>query len=141
MFWQELLAGLILAIIIGALTYQSFNVKGAGNLSGRRILYALGYIPFFLWQVVKANFDVAYRVVHPDMPIKPGIVEIRTEMKSDIGKLGLANSITLTPGTLTLDVDGDRMFIHWIEVETEDVEGASRIIGRKFERYLKGILE
>ncbi len=47
----------------------------------------MGYIHFFLWEVVKANFDVAYRVVHPDMPIKPSIVEIRTEMMSDIGKL------------------------------------------------------
>ena len=140
-FWQEVLTGLIFSIIVAALTYSTFNEKGMWNLSPRRIVYAMGYIPFFLWEVVKANFDVAYRVVHPDMPIKPGIVEIRTEMKSDIGKLGLANSITLTPGTLTMDVDGDRMFIHWIEVETEDVEGASMTIGRKFERYLKGIFE
>ncbi len=140
-FWQELLAGLVFSIIIAAISYSMFNEKGLGNLSPRRVLYAMAYIPFFLWEVIKANFDVAYRVVHPDMPIRPGIVEIRTEMKSDIGKLGLANSITLTPGTLTMDVDGDRMFIHWINVETEDVEEASMIIGRKFERYLKGIFE
>ncbi len=141
LFWQEVLAGLIFSLIVAAVAYSSFNEKGMGNLSPRRVFYAMGYIPFFLWEVIKANFDVAYRVIHPAMPIRPGIVEIRTNMKSDIGKLGLANSITLTPGTLTLDVDGDRMFIHWIHVETDDIEGASMSIGRKFERYLKGIFE
>jgi multicomponent Na+:H+ antiporter subunit E len=140
-FWQELLTGLVFSLIIAAVAYGSFNEKGMGNLSPRRIVYAMGYAPFFLWEVIKANFDVAYRVLHPDMPINPGIVEIRTTMKSDIGKLGLANSITLTPGTITMDVDGDRMFIHWINVETDDVEGASMAIGRKFERWLKGIFE
>ena len=140
-FWQELLAGLAFSIIVAALTYPLFNEKGMGNLSPRRVVYALGYAPFFLWEVIKANFDVAYRVLHPSMPIRPGIVEIRTDMKTDIGKLGLANSITLTPGTLTMDVDGDRMFIHWINVETEDVEEASNEISRKFERYLRGIFE
>ena len=140
-FWQELLAGLIFSAIVAALTYSLFNEKGMGNLSPRRIAYALGYAPFFLWEVVKANFDVAYRVLHPSMPIRPGIVEIHTDMRTDIGKLGLANSITLTPGTLTMDVDGDRMFIHWINVETEDVKEASDEIAKKFEKYLRRIFE
>ena len=140
-FWQELLAGLVFSIIIASLSYSMFDEKGMKNLSPRRIIYALGYAPFFLWEVVKANFDVAYRVIHPDMPIRPGIVEIKTDMKTDIGKLGLANSITLTPGTLTMDIDGDRMFIHWINVKTDNIEDASKAIGRKFERYLKGIFE
>ena len=140
-FWQELLAGIIFSAIVASLTYSSFNEKGIGNLAPRRIAYALAYIPFFLWEVVKANFDVAYRVLHPAMPIRPGIVEIHTDMRTDIGKLGLANSITLTPGTLTMDVDGDRMFIHWINVETDDITEATEEISKKFERYLRGIFE
>jgi multicomponent Na+:H+ antiporter subunit E len=53
----------------------------------------------------------------------------------------LANSITLTPGTLTLDVSEEHLFIHWINVESTDTEEASRIIGGRFEKYLKGVTE
>jgi len=141
LFWQELLAGAVFSLIIAALVYRSFTVKGLQNLSPRRLGYLVVYIPFFLWEIIKANLDVAYRVLHPKMLINPGIVEIKTDMKSDIAKLGLANSITLTPGTLTMDVDGDRMFIHWIDVKTDDIDNATEEIAAKFEKYLKVILE
>jgi multicomponent Na+:H+ antiporter subunit E len=73
------------------------------------------------------------------MPIKPGIVVIETQLKSDIAKLILANSITLTPGTFTLDVIGDKLLIHWINVKTEDIDEATNLIGRRFEKYLNVI--
>ena len=75
------------------------------------------------------------------MPIRPGIVEIKTSLKSDLAKVALANSITLTPGTFTLDILGDRLLIHWINVKTENIDEASRIIAGRFERYIKLILE
>jgi len=90
-------------------------------------------------EIIRANLDVAYRVVHPKMPIKPGIVVIRTELKQDLAKLLLANSITLTPGTFTLDILGDRLLIHWINVKSEDTEQATRMIGERFEKYLRVI--
>ena len=76
-------------------------------------------------------------VLHPAMPIRPGVVVIKTRLTSDIAKMILANSITLTPGTFTLDVVGDRLLIHWINVRTDDMDEASRLIGEKFERYLR----
>jgi len=75
------------------------------------------------------------------MPIKPGIVAIKTGLKSDIAKLFLANSITLTPGTFTLDILGDKLLIHWINVKGKDIDEATGIIGKKFEKYLKEIFE
>ena len=75
------------------------------------------------------------------MPIKPGIVVIKTGLKSDIAKLFLANSITLTPGTFTLDILGNNLLIHWIYVRTESIEGATKIIGERFEKYLRVIFE
>ncbi len=75
------------------------------------------------------------------MPIKPGIVAVRTKLKGNMGKLILANSITLTPGTFTLDIIDDIYLIHWIYVESEDMEEASRIIAHKFERYIKEFAE
>ncbi len=89
--------------------------------------------------MIKANFDVAYRVIHPRMPIKPGIVMINTDLTSDTGKMALANSITLTPGTLTMDVRGNRLLIHWINVKDAETEGATKLIGAKFERFLRVI--
>jgi multicomponent Na+:H+ antiporter subunit E len=66
-------------------------------------------------------------------------VVIKTRLKSDIAKMILANSITLTPGTFTLDVIGDELLIHWINVKTEDIDGATNMIGQRFEKYLEVI--
>jgi len=62
-------------------------------------------------------------------------------MKSSLGKLLLANSITLTPGTLTLDVKEDRMFIHWIDVQGKDIDAATKAIVGTFEGTLKEVVE
>ena len=138
---QEVVAGAVLALFVAALGCKGFTRRGLGIFSPRRLAHMLMYLPVFFWEMIKANFDVAYRVVHPRMPIRPGIVVIKTELTSDIGKLFLANSITLTPGTLTLDVQGEYLFIHWINVKDEDVERASQLIGGRFEKHLKAICE
>ncbi|CAB49618.1 Na+/H+ antiporter subunit E [Pyrococcus abyssi] len=138
---QELTIGAIFSAIVSALTYDIFTTRGLSNLHPRRIAYAIIYVPYFLWAMIKANLDVAYRVLHPKRPINPGIVECRTVLKNEVGKLALANSITLTPGTITLDVDGDKYFIHWIDVKDSSVEGASENITRPFEKFLKVIFE
>ncbi|USS41167.1 Na+/H+ antiporter subunit E [Thermococcus aggregans] len=138
---QEVAIGAIFALIVGALTYEVFTERGLGNLSPKRVLYFIAYIPYFLWAMIKANLDVAYRVLHPKRPINPGIVECKTVLTNNVGKLALANSITLTPGTITLDVKGNRYFIHWIDVKDESVEGASEKITKPFEKFLKVIFE
>jgi len=80
---------------------------------------------------------VALRVLTPSLPINPGIVEVKTKLTTDIGKMLLANAITLTPGTLTVDILDDRMFIHWIDVTSTDINEATRAIVSKFEKYLE----
>ncbi|WP_297463539.1 Na+/H+ antiporter subunit E [Thermococcus sp.] len=144
---QEVGFGLLLSLIVAAFTYEIFTTGGLSNLHPRRIAYMLAYLPYFLWAMIMANIDVAYRVLHPARPIRPGIVHCKTVLKSDVGKLSLANSITLTPGTITLDVDDDNYFIHWIWVpdealtgdEEEHVKVASENITRPFEKFLKVI--
>jgi multicomponent Na+:H+ antiporter subunit E len=81
--------------------------------------------------------DVAKRVVSPNLPINPGIVKVKTKLTSRLGRMILANSITLTPGTLTVETDEDNFYIHWIDVTSEDIEEATRKIVRKFEKYLE----
>ena len=75
------------------------------------------------------------------MPIKPGIVKVKTGLKSELAKTMLANSITMTPGTLSVDIDGQYLYIHWIYVRATEVEEASqRIVGR-FEPLLARIFD
>jgi len=138
---QEVAAGVILSLVLAFWGYRYLAASGLSIFSPKRVLYMLLYIPTFFYQCVKANLDVAYRAVHPKMPISPGIVAIRTTLKSDVGKLMLANSITLTPGTLTVDISGEYLFIHWINVKSTDVDEASSLIGGRFEKYLKVIAE
>jgi len=101
------------------------------------------YLPTFLWEVIKANIDVAYRVVHPKLPIKPGIVKVKTKLKSDTALTFLANSITLTPGTLSVDIDRDNgvLYVHWIDVKAKDVNSATKIVVERFENILKKIFD
>ena len=145
---QELITGAVISLIVAALTHDVFTRAGLRNLEPKRVAYAIAYIPYFLWAMIMANLDVAYRVLHPSRPIRPGIVKCKTVLNSDTGKLSLANSITLTPGTITLDVDGDEYFIHWIWVpdevlnakeDSKHVEKASEAITRPFEKFLRVI--
>lgn len=98
------------------------------------------YLFVFVWECLKANIDVAYRVIHPDLPIRPGTIKVKVSLTSDIGLTFLANSITLTPGTTTVDVDKERgfLYIHMLYVK-EDRSGP-KIVG-KFENILKRILK
>ncbi|TDO84620.1 multicomponent Na+:H+ antiporter subunit E [Halanaerobium saccharolyticum] len=136
---SEMMAGLIISLILSYFTYQSFSREKGNNNILSRFLAFFKYLPVFLWEMIKANFDVARRVIDPSLPINPGIIEIKTKLKSDQAKLFLANSITLTPGTLTVDIIDDSLYIHWIDVKTEDPGEQKKIISEKFERLLEGV--
>lgn len=116
------------------------------NRSPADIVIRLGwffwYVAVFLWECIKANIDVAYRVLHPDLPIRPGTVKIKTGLKTDIGLTFLANSLTLTPGRTTVDVDKNNGFIyvHKLYIK-EGSESDKDIVAKQFEKILKKIFE
>ena len=100
------------------------------------------YLFVFSYYVIKGGLDVAYRVLHPRVLIRPGIVRVKSVLKTETGLTALANSITLTPGTLTMEVTDDGVFyIHWLYVTTTEDEEAARQVLRRFEWYLQRILE
>jgi multicomponent Na+:H+ antiporter subunit E len=88
---------------------------------------------------VKANLYVMLLVFSPRIRIRPAIVEIKTDLKSPMGRLALANTITLTPGTLVVDIKDDSLFVHWINISTTDPVEATEAISGRFEKYLKVI--
>ncbi len=138
---DELLVGGLAVLIVALATRTLWGTYSGIRISPKAFVYAIAYFFLFLRELVKANLDVAMRVLNPSLPIRPGIVEVRTGMKSQLGKLVLANSITLTPGTLTLDVRDDRMFIHWIDVQGQDSDTATKAIVGTFEGTLKEVVE
>lgn len=130
-------AAVITALIFGR--YYFHNVYKF--LQPRRWFWFLVYFVTFIWACIKANFDVAYRVLHPAMPIRPGIVKIKTTLRSEFARTLLANSITMTPGTITVDMIDDTLYIHWIYIRSEDPAVYTRLVIGKFEEYIKKFAE
>jgi multicomponent Na+:H+ antiporter subunit E len=141
--WQEVLAGLIVAVLVTLIAGQFLITTEKGKNPFHRFLAAILYFFRFLWEMIKANFHVAYLVLHPNLPIKPGIVKIKTGLKKDAAITVLTNSITLTPGTLTVDVNPDKheIYVHWIDARATDVGQATSLIADKFEKRLMEVFE
>jgi len=141
--WQHLLTGLSVALIVSLTMGDMFTNQPQKWFNLRRYRWFIVYAIVFTWECFKSNLDVAYRVLHPRLPINPGIVKVKTILKTETGLTFLANSITLTPGTFSVDIDKDNgyLYIHWIDVKTQNIEEASRIIVSKFERIIKEVFE
>lgn len=133
----ELITGIAISLGLALVLNQNYQKLGLPPIGIKRIAYFVMFLLVLLKEIVKANFDVAYRVLHPKMPINPGIVIIKTGLKQDIAKMLLANSITLTPGTFTLDIKDDELLIHWINVKAQSKTDSTRAIGERFEKYLR----
>ncbi|MDD3538869.1 MAG: Na+/H+ antiporter subunit E [Atribacterota bacterium] len=134
----EIIAALIISLIVAVMASRVlFQKKSYHLLNPLRWVIFLGYLvgPFF-FAMAKANIDVAYRVITGK--INPGIVKISPNLKNDAAITLLANSITLTPGTLSVDIDekNNDLYIHWINVTNlkptiEDICGSFPIWARR----------
>ncbi len=138
---QEVLVGAGVSMLIALFTLRFFDCCTFSFLSPVRLFNVVWYIVVFIIEMIKANLDVARRVIAPSLPINPGIVKIQTRLKSDYAKMVLANSITLTPGTLSVDIVDDYIYIHWIDVKSTDPEQAFKDIAETFEKILIKIFD
>lgn len=128
--------GVILSLVLAIIFGRRTDVLNEFKFTPTAFFYTIVYLFVFFWELLKSNIDVASRVLRPSLPINPGIVKTKTVLKSKMARMILTNSITLTPGTLTVDVEDDILYIHWIDVESEDIEVASEKIVKKFEKIL-----
>lgn len=136
--WQELLVGVIVAVAIAYLSRHKLQLFDDLLLTPALPWHLLRYLGVFLRALVESNIDMARRVLSPTLPIRPAMVEVHTELKSPLGRLLLANSITLTPGTLSVEVAADRLRVHWIDASPgEDLASATRLIAERFEIPLR----
>ena len=142
MDWQIFAAGVVFALVASIIFVEVFTASPLKLFNPLRYFWAALYVPLLFYYMLAANLDVVYRVIHPLMPIRPGIVKVKTRLKSDSARAALANSITLTPGTLSVDITEDGyLYVHWINVKTTDVGDATRRIVTRFEGVLERIFD
>lgn len=100
----------------------------------------LSFVGFFIWELIKANIQVAYEVITPHYNMNPGIVKLPLDAKTDMEITFLANLITLTPGTLSLDVSTDRKVLYVHTMYMDDKQEFIDDIKNGFEKKLLAIL-
>jgi len=136
---DHLLVGALASLAIALLYRDGFSFFTELRFTPQALIAGFQYYGFFFRELVKSNFKLAAIVISPRLPINPGIVKVRTRLKSRMGRLMLANSITLTPGTLTVELEGEWLYVHWVDMESDDIEAATASIVAGFERYLEVI--
>ncbi len=134
-----------LASVVAAYLIADIAVKNPGKVLqlrrwGALIKYAVLYFTII---EARAHWDVIKRILHPKMPVNPGIVRVPYNVETDYAITTIANSITNTPGTVTVDVDEKRkvLYVHWIDVKTTEDEKAREYISKTFEEYAKKIFD
>lgn len=136
---DTVLLGAVISLLIAVLFRDGLSFFTEMRPTREAFLAGFRYFGYFFSELVKSNFRLAAIVVSPRLPINPGIVKVRTRLKSRMGRLMLANSITLTPGTLTVELEDEWLYVHWVDMESDDVEAATASIVSGFERYLEVI--
>ncbi|NJE29739.1 cation:proton antiporter [Thermococcus sp. 18S1] len=144
---RDLIAGAAVTLLVSLFMRDLLtgDVRRSGHVVEKILYFTLIYLPQYLvimaFRLLESNVKVARNVIFMD--INPGIVKIRTDLHSDTGVTILANSITLTPGTLTLDVkkklDETYLYVHWIDLETLNREKAGEKIKGDIEEWLKKV--
>jgi multicomponent Na+:H+ antiporter subunit E len=140
---------LLFAVWIGLTNSLSFQELGVGAVVSLAVAYLFGgdeklnlwaiflkyaqFTPVFIKALIQSNLQVARIVLSPSLPVNPGIVKLKTSLKNDYDKLILANAITLTPGTITLDLEGENIYIHILNLKTTDKSTLQHDIIEAFE--------
>ncbi len=140
-----MLVGVPVAVLATWLTHDlPMALSGARMLDPSRLWYfCLWYLPVYWWECAKANVDVAYRVLHPRLPIRPALVRVQTGLRSDLALTVLANSISLTPGTISVDVNADTgiIYVHCMSVSPAEMEREATFVVERFTRILRKVFE
>ncbi len=99
----------LIQLRINKYLYYQKKIAQENSLSWGRLLF---YIPWLIWQIILASLQVAYVVLHPRMPINPSLLKFKTKLPNITARVILGNSITLTPGTLTINIADDEFLVH-----------------------------
>jgi len=135
--YQEVIAGFIASLAVTLMFRGMFSFFSFRKPLLLSLMHMSAYLFFLLFEILKANLQVAKIVLSPRISVESSIVSFKTELESDFGRSVLANSITLTPGTLSVEIKDDRLFIHCLNTAGISEENAYEKIAKPFEDKIK----
>ena len=140
--WQHVSVGAVIALIVAALCGDLFTARPKLFLQPKRYLWFVYFIISSAWEGLKINIEMALRLIKKDIPLAPGIVKFKTSLKTDIGLMFLANTLTLTKGAIAVDIDkkNSQIYLHWIDLKQTDKKNIEKNI-EKLEKLLAKIFE
>ncbi|MGF6478006.1 Na+/H+ antiporter subunit E [Paraburkholderia sp. JPY419] len=136
---EPALVGLVITLVVARVFVSSSEAWRRLRLTPAAPYHFAAYSVTFIVELVRANLNVMALVYSPRIDIKPGIVKVRTRLQTPLGRLALANSIALTPGSLVMDIRDDILFIHWLDVKTTDIDEATNALVTPFEKHLEKV--
>ncbi|MBD3369010.1 cation:proton antiporter [Candidatus Fermentibacteria bacterium] len=135
----SVLAGIASSLLVSALTYSFFidETEAGRRAHLPRVHVFLLFVCLLVFNMYVASFRVLWKIVKGD--INPRVVHFRTRLKTDIARVALTSSITLTPGTITLDLTEDHLIVHWLDAQTTHSRYAGELIKGMYEKLLKRV--
>jgi multicomponent Na+:H+ antiporter subunit E len=135
----SLLAGLGASVIVALLTYPLFieEEEAARRAHLPRFHMLAVFTAVLVFNMYVASFQVLLQILRGK--IRPGIVHFRTRLRTDIARVALTHSITLTPGTVTVLLDDDHLIVHWLDARTTHSKYAGKLIKGTYEELLKRV--
>lgn len=140
----DLTTGAVVALATALITANLVVREPRKLIQLQRLAWLTAYaVRYFFVDEVRAHVDVIKRILHPKMPINPGIVKVPYGVASDYAMLTIANSITNTPGTVVVEVDhdGKAFYVHWINAVTTEPSDARSHISEVFEKFARRIFD
>jgi multicomponent Na+:H+ antiporter subunit E len=117
----NIVGGLAVSLVLALLAYAIIPPDFEMHLNPGFSLRLPVFFGLLLWEIIKANWDVFKRVVGPRLDIDPRVVEFDSYLESNAARTVLAGAINLTPGTVTLEIDGGHFFVHCL-AEAHDTD-------------------
>jgi multicomponent Na+:H+ antiporter subunit E len=108
--------GLVVALGVALLNTE----RGRSRVENVRWLRMLAYVPWLLWRILQSGIHLSYLILHPRLPIDPKLIRYHTDLKEEVGIVLLGNSITLTPGTITVEVNSHELVVHAMDDDSAD---------------------
>lgn len=142
---KELIVGAVVSLVVASLTARIFIHGKPFFLFNPLHFFKFVYYGtvVLMSEIIKANCDMAKRVLNPKLPTNPGFIRIPAKADSEYGLAFLCNGVTLTPGTITVDAAESEgatyIYVHWIDVVTLDREKAGELIKGRLEKWIRRI--
>jgi multicomponent Na+:H+ antiporter subunit E len=131
-----LLAGLLVTLCIAVAVSRMSPIWSDLRTTPSRLFALMGYIWVFLRELVKSNLNVLRLVYAPSLRLRPGIVSVTTDLSSPLARFVLSNTITLTPGSLVLGMEGRTIYVHGLDLASTDIDANTEAFVGAFDPIL-----